>query len=144
MSGRPVWLASVSVRTAQGAIIPTGRWAASTRARAERTLEALLDGIGDVSREVLFRMNITLCRHRGLTDEEEAGLPGSFHDFRATDTAGCSVETIWRRGVDSPASLPCEDPGREPIGDRPDPDLWLPIPCGACEPCRARERAAAK
>lgn len=143
MEGRPVWLASVACRDGRGELVATGDWPADARTRADEILTRLLAGVGDESREVVFRMNITLCRHRGLTDEEEASLGADFHDAPATDTAGCSVETIWRKGVDSPASLPCENPGRV-VADRSRPDLWLPEPCGVCGPCIDRERVRVK
>lgn len=109
--------------------------------KASRVIEDLLAPIGDLSREVAFRMNVTLCRHRGLTDAEEVGLPRSFHEFRATDTAGAAVELLWARGVAGDAIRPCVNPGRQPLPGTNDPELWLPEPCGACAPCRARERA---
>lgn len=141
MEGRPVWLASVSYRP-DGRTKATGRWPKRIHDRAVRMTNEILEGVGDESREVLFRMNITLCRHRGLTDDEEARLPASFKSFCATDTAGTAVELLWRRGVSSMAVEPCENPGRESLVGNPDPDLWLPIPCGKCPPCRARAHAA--
>lgn len=143
MNGRPVWLASVSMRDSLGRIIPTGRWTYRQREKADQIIERLLDGVGDHSREVAFRMNVTVCRHRGLTALEESGLPSSFHEFQATDSAGASVELLWARGVTGAAIEPCANPGREPIGDSDDPDLWLPIPCGRCASCRARQAVAA-
>jgi hypothetical protein len=143
MNGRPVWLASVSHRDSLGRIVPTGRWSERRREKADRVIERLLDGVGDPGREVAFRMNITVCRHRGLTNEEEVGLRRSFHEFKATDTAGASVELLWARGVTGAAIQPCANPRRKPIGDSGDPDLWLPIPCEQCESCRARQEAAA-
>lgn len=146
MEGRPVWLASISIRDSQG-VIPTGRWSDRQRAKAERLLKRVLEPVGDTTREVLFRMNVTLCRHRGLTVDEEAGLGADFHTFKAADTAGGAVELLWTRGVEGDAIRPCEQPGREPIADAggvsTDPDLWLPIPCDRCPPCRARAKAIA-
>ena len=139
MNGRPVWLASVATRDTRGELIATGDWTADQRRRAERVVERMLKGVGDESREVLFRMNITLCRHRGLTEEEEAGLSIEWKDAKAVDTAGASVETIWRKGVDSPASLPCEKPVQQVLYPER-PDLWFPGDCGECEPCRERAR----
>jgi hypothetical protein len=141
MEGRPVWLASVSYRPDHRPKA-TGRWPQRILDRATRMTEEMLEGVGDESREVLFRMNVTLCRHRGLTDDEEAALPASFHDFCPTDTAGTAVELLWRRGVTSMAVEPCENPGRDPLPGNPDPDLWIPRACGRCPTCRARESAA--
>lgn len=143
MNGRPVWLASVSHRDRDGQIVPTGRWSSDVRARANALVGRALLGVGDLSREVAFRMNVTLCRHRGLTEEEEAGLPLDFHEFEATDTAGSAVELLSVRGVTGNAIRPCENPGRTPIPGAGDPDLWLPEPCGACAPCLAREAVRA-
>lgn len=143
MNGRPVWLASVSMRDSLGEIIPTGRWTVRQREKADRIIGRILGGAGDQEREVAFRMNVTVCRHRGLTDDEEAGLPSSFHEFEATDSAGASVELLWSRGVTGAAIEPCANPGREPIGDSGDPDMWLPVPCERCESCLARQAVAA-
>lgn len=141
MAGRPVWLASVTLRDALGGIRPTPTWLLSDYARAERVLGEVLRGVGDQTREVVFRMNLTLCRHRGLTEEEEAGLPEAFQCFAATDTAGSAVAVLWRHGVSGLAIEPCANPGRAYIEDRQ--HFWVPVPCGACEPCLAREACAA-
>lgn len=137
MEGRPVWLASISIwDPRQGAIIPTSVWRRDRYAldRGEQILREVLNGAGDPTRERLFRMNVTLCLHRGLTDEEERTIGSGC----AVHLAGGAVEVLWQRGVrSSPAAMPCERPRRRllPGGD---PRLWLPVDCGGCEPCHAR------
>lgn len=137
MEGRPVWLASISVWW-QGAVVPTGIWTPDTPAR-EAALsilrDELLDGVGDPSRERLFRMNVTLCMHRGLSEQEEEKIgPGE-----AVHLAGGPVELLWEHGVTaSPAAMPCENPGRIPLPNSIEHGLWIPEDCGKCEPCKAR------
>lgn len=141
-----MWLASIARRNTFGKIIPTGKWPELERHRAEVLLGQALAGVGDESREVAFRMNVTLCRHRGLTGREEASLSADFRAFKATDSAGGSVELLWAKGVSGAAIGPCEQPGREYAfggGAARDPDLWLPVECGYCEPCKARRACRA-
>ena len=75
MGGRPVWLASGSLwgRDRREPIV-TGRWSGAQRSTVLNALDLLLSGVGDPERERCFRMNVTLCLHRGLTAEEEASL----------------------------------------------------------------------
>jgi len=51
----------------------------------------VLDCVGDPRRERLFRMNITLCVYRVLTDEEGSGLPPSLHEQPAINIPGGSA-----------------------------------------------------
>lgn len=143
MEGRPVWLASVATRDRDGAIVPTGTLSRSMLRENEQLLLRLLGAAGDSSREVLFRMNVTLCLHRGLTDDEEASLPAYFADAEPVDTAGTSVEVLRVRGVTGDAHRPCERPGRSLLPGATNPDLWLPEPCGSCAPCLARDAVRA-
>jgi hypothetical protein len=82
-------------------------------------------------------MNITMCLHRACSPREREQLPRSFYDDLG-GLAGGPVEILRVRGL-SPraAALPCEAPGHELI-DPSRPDLWLPVDCRKCEPCRAR------
>lgn len=138
MDGRPVWLASVSRRDVLGNIVPTGEWPMAMRNKAERLLKEILRGAGDPSRERLFRMNVTLCLHRGLTEAEEAGLPDWWHAAPAVDLAGGAVEVLRSRGTSGrPAQQPCENPGRE-LPPSYDPRLWIPVDCAECAPCLDR------
>lgn len=137
MNGRPVWLASVTLRDANGIIIPTARYTTRGMQKAQTVLDELLAGVGDTSREVSFRMNLSLCRHRGLSVDEEEHLTNQFKDFCPTDSAGTAIEVLWKRGVSGEAIEPCANPGRQYISD--EPHFWLPIPCGKCESCVARE-----
>lgn len=131
-----MWLASVSIRNPRhGDIIATRNWNQAQMTRARRTLWWLLKGVGDMTRERNFRMNVTLCQHRGLstTEEERVGLGCSIH------LAGGPVEVYWSHGLgQEPTTQPCENPRHELLNPRR-PDLWLPADCGECETCRARK-----
>lgn len=140
MRGTPVWLASLS-RTSRLTGLPyaTGLWTAEMRAEGERLLKEALAGVGDPTRERLFRMNVTLCLHRALTADEVAGLPTSFHQAPPVDLAGGPVEVLWETEEGTPSTRPCVAPHHIPLpGLGSHPMLWLPGDCGACEPCRAR------
>jgi hypothetical protein len=118
-------------------MIATGDWTAEMRRRAEQALDNALVRAGDPKRERLFRMNITLCLHRALSAEEKLLLPDGF-DEQPGGLAGGPIELLRVTGLPPrPAGLPCEKPTHE-ILDPDRPDLWLPIDCGECEPCRAR------
>lgn len=138
MDGWPVWLASLSRRDRRGNIITTDRWTPAVLDAAQAHLDFLLDGLGDPGRQRSFRMCITLCRHRALTDLEHDALPDYWHAEPARDIAGGPVEVLWARGIDdTPGVRPCEHPSRQPIRR----DLWLPVDCGSCPPCLARAAA---
>ncbi len=101
-------------------------------------LDVLMAGVGDVDRQREFRMCITLCRHRALTQGEFDALPVWWHEAPPYDIAGGPVEVRWHRGVpESPSTKPCANPHRERVGS-PVERLWLPMDCGACESCLAR------
>lgn len=134
-----MWLASVSRRDRTGAIVPASTWGLGVRNKAEKILLEVLRGVGDRSRERLFRMNITLCLHRGMTEKEEDGLPEWWHDACAVDPAGGGVEIFRSRGTsDRPSVMPCLRPTRTYPPGCTDERLWIPIDCGECEPCRDR------
>lgn len=130
-----MWLASVSLRNRRG-IVATGKWDRAERQEADRLIGLLLEGLGDETRERRFRMNITLCHHRALREDEmeQMGLGGSC----AIDIAGAPLEVLWSRGVkESASAMPCANPRRRII-DLKRPDLWIPEGCGKCESCEAR------
>ncbi len=136
MGGWPVWLASASLHDKTGRTRPAKDWDAPTTARVSETISVLLDGVGDEEHEREFRMCVTLCRHRALTDAEFEALPGWWHEADAVDIAGGPVEVLWSRNVPStPGTEPCVNPGKERL---PGGRLWLPVDCGACAPCQAR------
>lgn len=139
MNGEPVWLASASYRRGVE-ILGTSDWQPRHFRRAEKVVTQGLAGVGDSDRQRAFRMNITFCVHRALTDGEKARLPASFLEGPGGG-AGPPVEVLWSCGIEhSLASMPCENPGhREVIPERP--DLWLPESCGSCAVCLAREMA---
>ena len=138
MDGVPVYLASLSRRTpGTGRIVPTGKWSPAWRERGAQLLRRAVAGLGDPTRERLFRMNATLCLHRALTDAELAVLPPWFHAAPAVDIAGGPVEILAETVPGRASTRPCERPARIPLDPR-DPDLWIPRDCGACPPCLGR------
>lgn len=144
MDGQPVWLASLSRRNpGTGVPIATGRWADAWAQRGPALLREALTGRGDVSRERLFRMNLTLCLHRALTDDEVAGLPAYFHTDPACDLAGGPVEVVWENVRGRMSTRPCVKPRRMVLDPR-QPELWVPEDCGQCQPCLARSASRAR
>lgn len=133
-----MWLASVSLRKL-GRIVPTQAYGEGKHRRAGQILDAILRGVGDQRWERAFRMCVTECRHRGLSDEEIAALPPSWKQAVARDLAGGPLEVFWSRGVPDTAisANPCHHPSKEPFPGGPS-DLYLPLDCGACPPCVAR------
>ena len=134
MSGWPVWLSSLSIRRLGKPHLTKG-WSPLTLKRAQAQLDFLLEGLGDPERERSFRMNLTLCRHRALTQEEHDALPESWQENPAFDIAGGPVEILWERGIPNlPSCRPCAAPGRDYIAE----GIWIPKDCGECESCVAR------
>ena len=117
--------------------ILTSDYSQNDRNKADRMLDQLLRGVGDKRWGRFFRMNLTYCLHRGLSDDEIAGLPELWHMQRARDIDGGPVEVFWSRGVAEGAisAEPCVAPQRQYIT----PEIWLPIDCGECPPCLARK-----
>lgn len=116
--------------------MPTGEYSKPERERALRLLRQLLSGRGDERWVRFFRMNLTYCLHRGLSDAEIAMLPSRWHQAPAVHIAGGPVEVFWSRGV-APGVVscdPCHGPGRRYLSEK----IWLPVDCGACPPCLAR------
>ena len=138
MRGQPVWLASMSRRgRLSDHPIATGLWDRAMRNESAAMLRRVLGDAGDASRERLFRMNVTLCLHRALTEAEVVSLPPSFHEAPPIDLAGGPIEILWESEEGELTTRPCVRPIRRPLypGDF---QLWLPIDCGRCDPCVAR------
>lgn len=141
MQGTPVWLASVSHESKT-----TDKFLATERAEAKALLLRVLDGVGNPKRQRFFRMCVTTCLQRAVTDEELARLPQSFHEAEAIDIAGGPVEILEETTPGLPSTRPCEAPIwmdlNEMLGVRGRfPGAKFPGPCGACGPCVARARA---
>lgn len=134
MNGWPVWLASGSYWTRDHRNVLTGDMTGAQRSAVFGSLEKALSGIGDTSRERGFRMNITLCIHRAISDVENTNLSCQWQQRPAVHLAGGPIEILYRRGVEDGLSVrPCRTPVREPLGN-----TWFPRDCGRCAPCRAR------
>lgn len=134
-----MWLASASMRNASGEVVGAPRWGHGVNLTAEKLIDEALAGVGDASMERCFRMPVTLCRHRALTDAEAAALPQWWHDAPAIDIAGPLLEVVWSRGIkESPTLQPCAEPGRQPIPGSKQSDLYLIVPCERCASCLAR------
>lgn len=146
MQGRPVWLASISRRSRNGRVVSALKLPRRLVDEAVKILERVLHGVGDTTRERTFQMCITTCMHRALTDEEIAKLPEGWMSIPPQDIAGGPVRTLSSKGIpETPSVEPCENYARKPLPglfDADDDPLWVPIECGDCEPCRAREAAA--
>jgi len=138
MNGRPVWLASYSLRK-NGRIVATGRWSQQQRRAATEALKGLLREVGDESAMRVFRMNVTMCLHKALSQRDEVAIPVSWFSGPGRDVAGIPIEII-EETCSSPSTRPCDNPGRLVI-DRSRPDLWIPTPCGECPSCVARAGA---
>lgn len=135
-----MWLVSVST-VQNGDFVPTEVWTADDRLKiAEGLINRVLEGRGDPLRERSFRMNITLCRHRVLSDNEKLLLPCDFKAAKAKDIAGGPVATLWHTAAmpNGPSVQPCVSPHRRYIPGLDDPRLWVPQDCGHCDPCLAR------
>ena len=145
MNGWPVWLASASLwdpRTREP--IHTGDWTTKQRARMTNVLRELLGPVGDPSRERCFRMCLTLCLHRAVSDEEAAKAACDWRGKPPRDLAGGPVEVLWHRGVPSvPSCQPCRNPIKTPLDPRR-PDLYFPDDCGRCDTCLERTRVRAE
>lgn len=138
MGGVPVLLASLSRRsTATGRTIATGLWSEAVRAESAAMLRRLFGPAGNPARERLFRMNVTLCLHRALTDDEVDALPAYFHADPPTDLAGGPVEVLWESEPGAASTRPCANPERISLDPR-SPLLWIPYDCGSCAACLAR------
>lgn len=136
-----MWLASVSARRPDDTIVATTRYSPAMRAQARKYLWAHVRNVGDHNRFRLFRMQVTTCLHVAVSDEELERLPAAWREWPGTALAGGPVEVLEERGIpDIPSTKPCHNPTREPIpGNEYDPgELWVPIDCGRCPPCRAR------
>jgi len=138
MNGQPVWLASISRFRPTGRRLYVPEWSASQLREAEKQLRLLVDGVGDVSRERLFRMNITLCLHRAATDAEVAAQPSWFLNAPGCGLAGGPVAVLSETVAGSASTKPCLQP-RKHVIDATSVHGWIPVDCGRCEPCLARE-----
>lgn len=140
MDGQPVWLASLSrqsVITGDKVLIP--RWPKEWLRDGIRTLREVLGEAGDPSRERHFRMNLTLCIHRALKEDEIARFPCGWDEGPHEGIAGAPVEVLWENTPGSLSTKPCANPTRMPLPRTNDPVFgWIPFDCGTCQSCLAR------
>lgn len=133
-----MWLASTATRNRKtGKIIRTDKLAPDVLYKAIVLLREAVEGRGDPERERLFRMNATICLHRVLSTEDRLALDPAFFRAEPIDIAGGPVEIIWESVEGSASTRPCKRP-RKKLIDRQQPELWVPVDCGICEPCIAR------
>lgn len=137
MDGEPVWLASYSLRMANGTAISTSNYTRQMRRRAERVLLDVLKGVGDGRKERLFGMCLTTCVHRAASAKEIAGFPEACRTKRSRFLAGGPVEVMRESVPGRPSTQPCHNPRKAEL----EPGIWLPIDCEACPPCLARLEA---
>ena len=140
-----MWLASMSRMDLRGEIISTGNWCMGkvefydNLVPAREVIREVLEGVGDRTREVLFRMDVALCLHRGVTEAEALSLPREWH-VAGSGMAGPPVEILEQIGVKRPLSaMPCANPLHKIVMPRR-PDLWVPVDCGRCASCLERIR----
>lgn len=136
MDGRPVWLASVSIRDRHGNLVPSSEWRQDRRTveRLEKIARKVLWGVGDETAERYFRMPITACFHRRGGGRATAGLAGLTPDRHG----GRRGRDFWSKVGDPLTIQPCHNPGRVPIPREPNPDIYTIEECGKCPPCKAR------
>ncbi len=155
MGGRPVWLASCSAwdhrredprRKGEPTLVTTDRWPLLVKKEAERQLRLALAGVGDELLQRCFRMCVTLCVHRAVTDQELAGLPAEWTCAAPRDLAGGPLEVLWH----TPAvphvlsAQPCRNPRRVPVAELAHLGVFTPEDCGWCESCAARDSVRAE
>lgn len=141
MNGTPVWLCSVSHRSKT-----TDKFTDAERARAKALLLWMLEGRGNPKRQRFFRMCVTMCLHRAITDEEQARLPATFHEAKAIDIAGGPLEVLEETEPGLPSTRPCESPNMVPLELAFGPSVHhrgatFAADCGKCAPCVARIKA---
>lgn len=150
MGGRPVWLASCSVRDlrredpwrkGEALILTTDKWSPLVRTEAERQIRIALAGVGDELLQRCFRMCVTLCVHRAVTGAELAGLPAEWTCAVGRDLAGGPVEVLWHTSAvpHVPSAQPCANPGKRPVAELAHLGVYIPEDCGGCDACRARQ-----
>lgn len=138
MTGSPVWLASLSrMNPITHEPIATGNWTPQTVQESRDVLMRFLGPVGNEYRQRLFRFNATLCLQRALTGEEVQRLPSYFFAEPAVDLAGGPIEVLWETEPGALTTQPCERPDHGPTAMR-NPQLWIPLDCGDCPPCKAR------
>lgn len=144
MDGWPVWLVSLSrtsVLTRQKILVP--RWPEDWIRESTKIMRDVLRDAGDESRERIFRMNLTICLHRAISQAEYDSLPPSFHEGEAEGIAGGPVAVLWESVPGSASTKPCVNPKRMPLPKTNDLLYgWIPLDCGepTCDPCMARAR----
>lgn len=132
MDGQPVWLASVSVARF-GRRIGTAELTAEAGQMVRQLLFDVMEGVGDLAQQRLFRMNVTTCLHRAASAAEVATLPERFHTSPAIGIAGGPVEVLWETVPGKPSTRPCEKPARRVVNPRPSRSLGLRPVCAL--PC---------
>lgn len=140
MAGRPVWLASVSYRRRQGAMLtPTEKWSPSVQRYARAAAHKAMEGLGDETLERGFLMCSTLCAHRAVSDAELAALPPGPGGLAGPPGVGLLYETPACPPV-SLSFTPCDRRYFVSwMGARLPQDV-----CGECPSCRARDLVLAK
>jgi hypothetical protein len=133
-----VWLCSVSKRGKGNVLLPSKKWDRDFAKAYREVMCPALKGVGNPKQERLFRMSITLCLHRVTTPDEADYL------HRATEgeldgLAGGPVEILWSHGLaTSDSCQPCQAPTRQYV-EPGRKDLWIPVDCGQCPSCLARQ-----
>lgn len=112
----------------------TGDWRRWEINEGYAVLRGILHGVGNPERERLFRMNLTLCVHRVLSEEEKEALPAACKAYRPSHLAGGPIEVISETEPGALSTRPCDSPRKRPISA----GVWIPGDCGDCPSCLAR------
>jgi len=134
MEGHPAWMASLSLRGAEGPI-NVFKYSMAQMIRATELLRTALRGVGNPERERLFHTNGCLYLHRAVSERERMILPAAC----PRSVASLPLRVIYTRGLPPiPSTDPCADPIRQVLNPAR-PDLWTPEECGECPSCEARK-----
>lgn len=139
MNGRPVWLASLSLRTYSGALRPAMQWNKADIKKARKILTHTLRGVGDPAYERYFLMPITGCVQRALQPAEILGLPEWWQTAAVVHMAGGPLRIIDETIQGSRSTQPCAAPRWQHL----EGDAWLANDCQHCASCEARLKGAA-
>jgi hypothetical protein len=137
--GAPIWAANATVVSAESDLIkrPIRTWSVEMMTQVKQALYDVLDGVGYPDRERVFHDNIGLTVVRMLKGNEWEQLTEAFHMAAPVLTLAGPAVVLSETWQSPPEAYPCENPYRGAVLSMP--DVWVPIDCGLCAPCVARQ-----